>query len=143
MGSRMGECRSGVSAAERHPPAPAKITPAVVASIDAGAPYDFGEVRVAWLTLLTLTALSEWRSSGVVIARLSGHAVTLRSSPTVFADTWMSASTCRHLSGQATQSYVKRSAALGLISHQGPPVARLPTARECAPSKADCESLSR
>jgi hypothetical protein len=31
--------------------------------------YDFGEVRVATLTLLTLTALLGWRSCGVVMAK--------------------------------------------------------------------------
>jgi hypothetical protein len=55
--------------------------------------YDFGDVRVETLTLLTLTALSGERSCGVVIAKFSGQAVTLRSSPTVLADTLMSAST--------------------------------------------------
>ena len=48
--------------------------------------YDFGEVRVAMLTLLTLATLSEERSCGVVIAKFSGQTVTWRSSPTVFAD---------------------------------------------------------
>jgi hypothetical protein len=55
-----------------------------------GSPYVFGVVRVAMLTLLTLTALSACRSCGVVTAKFSGHAVTLRRSPTVFADTPMS-----------------------------------------------------
>jgi hypothetical protein len=36
-----------------------------------------------------LITLSEWRSCGVVITKFSGHVVTLRSSPTVFADTPM------------------------------------------------------
>ena len=66
--------------------------PAELTACDRGL-YDFGDVRVATLTLLTLTALSGYRSCGVVIARFSGQAVTLRSSPTVFAFTWMSAST--------------------------------------------------
>jgi hypothetical protein len=47
--------------------------------------YVFGEVRVATLALLTLITLSARRSSGVVIAKLSGHTVTFRSSPTVCA----------------------------------------------------------
>jgi hypothetical protein len=37
-------------------------------------PYGFGEVRVATLTLLTFTVLSGLRSSGVFIAKFSGHA---------------------------------------------------------------------
>ncbi|HWX36654.1 MAG TPA: hypothetical protein VNZ53_55725 [Steroidobacteraceae bacterium] len=52
--------------------------------------YFFGAVRVATLTLLTLTALSACLSCGVVTAKVSGHAVTLRSSPTVLADTFTS-----------------------------------------------------
>lgn len=51
--------------------------------------YGFGEKRVATLALLTFAALSGLRPCGVVIAKFSGHAVTLRSSPTVFADTPM------------------------------------------------------
>jgi hypothetical protein len=59
-------------------------------------PYGFGEVRVATLALLIFTALSVWRSCGVVITKFSDHVVTFRSSPTVFADTPVpaSASTC-------------------------------------------------
>src|SRR5947208_1831162 len=49
------------------------------------ADYVFGEVRVATLALLTLTTLSGWRSSGVVMAKFSGHTATFRSSPTVCA----------------------------------------------------------
>jgi hypothetical protein len=63
------------------------------ASTDNWRHYDFGDVRVATLTLLTLTALPGERSCGVVIAKFSGQTVTLRSSPTVFAVTSMSAST--------------------------------------------------
>ena len=55
--------------------------------------YDFGDVRVATLALLTRTALSGHRSCGVVIAKFSGQTVTLRSSPTVFAGISMSEST--------------------------------------------------
>jgi putative SOS response-associated peptidase YedK len=63
--------------------------------------YVFGVVRVATLNLLTLTALSACLSCGVVTAKVSGHAVTLRSSPTVLADTSMSGSTStRILSGK-------------------------------------------
>src|SRR6516165_3286906 len=50
------------------------------------AAYGFGETRVAPVALLTFTALSGSRSCGVVITKFSGHVVTLRSSPTVFAD---------------------------------------------------------
>jgi hypothetical protein len=39
------------------------------------------------------TALSGWRSCGVVITKFSGHVVTFRSSPTVLADTPISGST--------------------------------------------------
>jgi hypothetical protein len=64
-------------------------------------PYDFGEVRLATLALLTFTVLSEWRSRGVVIARSPGQVVSFRSSPTVFADTPMPRSTStRILSGK-------------------------------------------
>ena len=56
-------------------------------------PYCLGEKRVAALALLTFTALSGSRSCGVTITKVSDHAVTLRSSPTVFADTPMSGST--------------------------------------------------
>ena len=41
-----------------------------------GSPYDFGNVRAATVALLTLTALSEWRSCGVAIAKFSDHAVS-------------------------------------------------------------------
>ncbi len=44
-------------------------------------------MRVAMLTLLTLTALLESRPCGAVITKFSGYAVTFRSSPTVFAET--------------------------------------------------------
>src|SRR5262249_51483719 len=49
--------------------------------------YSFGDVRVATLALLIFTALSGWCSWGVVMTKFSGHVVTFRSSPTVFADT--------------------------------------------------------
>src|SRR5436189_5036974 len=39
------------------------------------------------LALLIFTALSGWRSCGVVITKFSRHVVTFRSSPTVVADT--------------------------------------------------------
>ena len=49
-------------------------------------------MRVATLALSTFTVLWGSRSSGVVIAKFSGHAATFRSSPTVFADTLVSGS---------------------------------------------------
>jgi hypothetical protein len=48
--------------------------------------YDFGAQRVATSALLTFTALLASRSCGIVIAEFSGHAVALRSSPTVFGN---------------------------------------------------------
>ena len=51
--------------------------------------YDFGDARVAILTLLTLTMLPPYRSCGVVIAKLPGQTCILRSSPTVIADILM------------------------------------------------------
>ena len=63
--------------------------------------YGFGETQVGALTLLILTLLSGSPSGGVVIANFSGHAVTFRRSPTVFAETSMSGSTStRILSGK-------------------------------------------
>ena len=50
------------------------------------ASYGFGVARLA-TTLLTITTLSGWRSSGVVIAKFSGQVVAFRSSPTVLAET--------------------------------------------------------
>jgi hypothetical protein len=64
----------------------------LLAFVCRAAPYCFGEVRVATLALLIFTALSGWRSCGVVIIKLSDHVVTFRSSPTVFADTPVPAS---------------------------------------------------
>jgi hypothetical protein len=62
-------------------------------------PYGFGETRVATLALLTVTTPS--LACGVVMTKFSGHAVTFRSSPTVFADTPMLRSTStRILSGK-------------------------------------------
>jgi hypothetical protein len=54
--------------------------------------YDFGAQRVATFALLTFTALLASRSCGIVIAKFSGHAVALRSSPTVFGNGWTPAS---------------------------------------------------
>src|SRR5438034_39460 len=77
--------------------------------------YGFGEVRVATLALLTFTALSGWRSSGVVITKFSGHAATFRSSPTVCAVTprFLSAST-RILSGKPPRAMWSAAVLLGL-----------------------------
>jgi hypothetical protein len=55
--------------------------------------YGLGASRVVTLARVTLIALSGWRSCGLVITKFSGHAATLRSSPTVFADTPISRST--------------------------------------------------
>jgi hypothetical protein len=79
--------------------------------------YGFGETRVATFALLTFTALSLSRSCGVVIAKLSGHAASFRSSPTVFGDGWMPLNS--HLIWQATNSYVECGDAFGLIPHEG------------------------
>ena len=51
--------------------------------------YDFGENRVAMVALLTITMLPGKRSCGTAMAKFSGHAVILRSWPTVFADARM------------------------------------------------------
>jgi hypothetical protein len=66
--------------------------------------YDFGETRVATFALLTFTALSLSRSCGVVIAKLSGHAASFRSSPTVFGDGWMLGSTSTRILSVAKAS---------------------------------------
>jgi hypothetical protein len=42
------------------------------------AAYGFGDTRAFKLTLLIFTPLSGWCSSGVVITKFSGHAVTFR-----------------------------------------------------------------
>src|SRR5262249_44067186 len=82
-----------------------------------GRSYGFGVVRVAALALLIFTALSGWRSCGVVITKFSDHVVTFRSSPTFFADT---PGACvrfnPHFGWQAAESYVERSNAFALIS---------------------------
>src|SRR5215469_3972450 len=43
--------------------------------------YDFGENRVATVTLLTITTLPGRRSCGTAMAKFSGHAVTFRRWP--------------------------------------------------------------
>jgi hypothetical protein len=69
-------------------------------------PHRFGEVRVAILTLLTLTTFSGWQSCGVVIPKFSGQTVTLRSSQTVLADISMSGR-LRHESESYEDSLIK------------------------------------
>src|SRR5215467_4841862 len=80
--------------------------------------YCFGEVRVATLALLIFTALSGWCSRGVAMTKFSGHVVTFRSSPTVFADTPVptSAST-RILAGKPPRAM--SSAAMFLHLYRG------------------------
>jgi hypothetical protein len=78
-------------------------------------PYGFGERRFALLALLTFITLSGWRSCGVVITKFSGHAVTLRSSPTVFADTLTSRSTStRIVAGKPPRATWSAAMLLGL-----------------------------
>ena len=78
-------------------------------------PYGFGERRFPLLALLTLITLSEWRSCGVVITKFSGHVVTLRSSPTVFADTPISWSTStRIVAGKPPRAIWSAAMLLGL-----------------------------
>jgi hypothetical protein len=83
--------------------------------IAATVPYVFGETRVATLALLTFTVHSGLRSSGVVMTKFSGHAVTFRSSPTVCAETprFWSAST-RILSGKPPRAIWSAAVLLGL-----------------------------
>jgi hypothetical protein len=52
----------------------------------------------------------------VVTAKVSGHAITLRSSPTVF-DVWFNLDP--HLIWQATKRELKRGNAFGFVSHKG------------------------
>ncbi len=79
------------------------------------AAYGFGETRVATLALLTFTVLSGRRSCGVIMTKFSGHAVTFRSSPTVFADTRMPRSTStRILSGKPPRAMWSAATLLGL-----------------------------
>src|SRR5215471_773502 len=68
-------------------------------------PYDFGETRVATVVLLTLMALSGPDSGGGVMAKFAGQSLTLRSSPTVFADNAMPRSVSTRIrSGQPPRS---------------------------------------
>jgi hypothetical protein len=77
--------------------------------------YGFGETRVATLALLTFTALSGWRSCGVSRATPSISEVRQRSCR--YCDT--SVHLDSHFIWQATESYVERGRAFGLISHEG------------------------
>ena len=84
-------------------------------SLSLYAAYGFGETRVATLALLTFTVLSGRRSCGVIMTKFSGHAVTFRSSPTVFADTRMPRSTStRILSGKPPRAMWSAATLLGL-----------------------------
>src|SRR5215217_6907731 len=85
-------------------------------------PYGFGETRVATLALLTFMVLSGWRSGGVVMAKFTGHAVTFRSSPTVFAETPMSGSTSTCIrSGQPPRSVWSAATLFTLYRMRAPP----------------------
>src|SRR5262249_45211287 len=80
--------------------------------------YGFGEVRVAEVALLIFTALSGWRSCGVVITKFSDHVVIFRSSPTVFANTPVPASaSTRILAGKPLRAM--SSAAIFLHLYRG------------------------
>ena len=73
------------------------------------------ENRVATVALLTITTLPGRRSCGTAMAKFSGHAVTFRSSPTVFADTRMPGSACtRILSGKPPRAIWRAAMLLGL-----------------------------
>src|SRR5262249_17440213 len=93
-----------------------RCLPAAVVVLGGGnACYDFGEKRVATVTLLTITTLPGRRSCGTVMAKFSGHAVTFRSSPTVFAETRMPGSACtRILSGKPPRAIWSAATLLGL-----------------------------
>jgi hypothetical protein len=95
-----------------------------------GVPYCFGEVRVATLALLIFTALSGWRSCGVIITKFSDHVVTFRSSPTVFADTPLprSAST-RILAGKPPRAMSSAAMLLHLFRGIGSSPIALPPRR--------------
>src|SRR5262245_15000506 len=83
--------------------------------------YDFGVMRVATFALLTFTVLLGSRSSGVVTAKFSGHAVIFRSSPTVFGDGWMPGSTStRILSGKPPRATWSAAMLLGLYRMTAP-----------------------
>src|SRR5262249_32278464 len=104
--------------------------------------YVFGEVRVATLALLTLTALSGRCSSGVVITKFPDHAVTFRSSPTVCADTprFASAST-RILSGKPPRAMWSAAVLLGLYRIRASLTAR--RAYHFSTRRTTCRRFSR
>ena len=73
------------------------------------------QTRVAKLALLTLTGPSGSPSAGVVITRLCGQVATLQSSPTVLADSPISASTStRILRGKPPRATWSAPTLLGL-----------------------------
>jgi hypothetical protein len=80
--------------------------------------YRFDETRVAEVALLIFTVLSGWRSCGVVITKFSDHAVTFRSSPTVFAETPVPASASTRILGGKPLSAIS-SAAMFLHLYRG------------------------
>jgi hypothetical protein len=82
-------------------------------------PYGFGLARFAPLALLTFTALSGSRSCGVVITKFSDHAVTRRSSPTVFADTSISSSASTCIESGKPPSATCSGNVSGFASHLG------------------------
>jgi hypothetical protein len=95
----------------------------------APAPYCFGEVRVATLALLIFTALSGWRSCGVVTTKFSDHVVTFRSSPTVFADTPVPASASTLIpAGKPPRAMWSAAMLLGLYRMRA---SSLPGAADC------------
>ena len=100
-------------------------------SLSLYAAYGFGETRVATLALLTFTVLSGRRSCGVIMTKFSGHAVTFRSLPTVFADTRMPRSTStRILSGKPPRAMWSAATLLGLYRMRALPRGPVPAA-EC------------
>jgi hypothetical protein len=103
--------------------------------------YCLGETRVATLALLIFTAFSGWRSCGVVITKFSGHAVSFRSSPTVFADTPMCASaSTRILSGKPPTAMWRAGTLLGLYRIRGPSLfVQARVIRDRAGSRRTCE----
>jgi hypothetical protein len=81
--------------------------------------YDFGDVRVAPFALLTFTALLGSRSCGVVIAKFSGprrHLAKFADGLWRRLDAWVHLDP--HLIWQATESYVERGDAFGLVAHE-------------------------
>jgi hypothetical protein len=78
-------------------------------------------VRVATFALLTFTTLLGSPSCGVVIAKFSGHAASLLSSPTVFGDAPMSASSStRIVSGKPPRAIWSAAMFLALYRMRTP-----------------------